>query len=93
MLLQLQHRHSTGADSGATGVSMFFVCYAAVGVVCSAPPFVPYKPVPRLVPLPDRHTLVVARPESKEAASWGHLRNDNLQLILTAQVSTRAKKQ
>jgi hypothetical protein len=61
------------------------VC-SADAVVCSAPPFVPYKPVPRLVPLPDKHTLVVARPESQEAASFGHLRNDNLQLIVTAQV-------
>jgi hypothetical protein len=52
----------------------------------SAPPFVPWKPVPRLVPLPGSHTLAVARPELRDAASYGNLRADNLQLSITAQV-------
>lgn len=52
----------------------------------SAPPFVPWKPVPRLVPLPGSHTLTVARPELRDAASYGNLRSDNLQLSITAQV-------
>lgn len=56
-------------------------------VRCSAPPFVPWKPVPRLVPLPGSHTLTVSRPELLDAAAYGRLRKDNLQLILTAQVS------
>ncbi len=29
----------------------------------SAPPFIPYKPVPRLVPLPGVHTVTVKRPD------------------------------
>eukprot|EP00879_Flechtneria_rotunda_P024201 GHRR01025649.1.p1 GENE.GHRR01025649.1~~GHRR01025649.1.p1 ORF type:complete len:986 (+),score=357.96 GHRR01025649.1:892-3849(+) len=50
----------------------------------SAPPYVPWKPVPRLVPLPGIHTLTVARPEQRDAESYGHLRSDNLQLSFTA---------
>jgi hypothetical protein len=52
----------------------------------SAPPFRPYKPVPRLVPLPGSHTLTVARPELRTAESYGVLRADNLQLVLKAEV-------
>lgn len=56
----------------------------------SAPPFMPWKPVPRLVPLPGSHTLAVARPELRDAASYGNLRADNLQLSITAQVRQEA---
>lgn len=51
-------------------------------VPCSAPPFIPYKPVPRLVPLPDRHTLTVKHPDQLGARAFGDLREDNLQLII-----------
>lgn len=50
----------------------------------TAPPFEPYKPVPRLVPLPSRHTLNVKRPEVLKPAAFGDLREDNMQLILSA---------
>jgi hypothetical protein len=56
----------------------------------SAPPFMPRKPVPRLVPLPGSHTLAVARPELRDAALYGNLRADNLQLSITAQVGQAA---
>jgi hypothetical protein len=56
----------------------------------SAPPFVPWKPVPRLVPLPGSHTLAVAWPELRDAASYGNLCADNLQLSITAQVGKAA---
>lgn len=55
---------------------------------CSAPPFVPWKPVPRLVPLPGSHTLTVSRPELLDSAAYGRLRPDNLQLSITAQVGS-----
>lgn len=50
----------------------------------SAPPFIPYKPVPYLVPLPPKHTLPVKRPDMLEASAFGDLREDNLQLIIVA---------
>lgn len=53
----------------------------------TAPPYRPYKPVPRLVPLPGSHTLTVLRPELRTAESYGQLRPDNLQLVLKAEVS------
>ena len=52
----------------------------------SAPPYVAAKPVPRLAPLPARHTLAVRRPERLDAAAFGALREDNLRLIVTANV-------
>eukprot|EP00803_Ostreobium_quekettii_P006066 evm.model.scf_440.5 EVM.evm.TU.scf_440.5 scf_440:34312-38159(-) len=48
----------------------------------SAPPFIPFKPVPRLVPLPPEHTLPVKYPESLDASTFGDLREDNLHLTL-----------
>ncbi|KAG1678758.1 hypothetical protein FOA52_012798 [Chlamydomonas sp. UWO 241] len=63
----------------------------------SAPPFIPYKPVPYLVPLPKRHTLKVKRPDVLHTSSFGDLREDNLQLVLVAkkimktQTTTRAE--
>jgi len=54
----------------------------------SAPPYTPTKPVPRLVPLPPRHTLPVKRRDRLDAAAFGALREDNLQLVITANVST-----
>lgn len=48
----------------------------------SAPPFIPYKPVPYLVPLPSKHTLAVKRPDMLVAAAFGDLREDNLQLLI-----------
>ncbi|KAG2438847.1 hypothetical protein HXX76_005387 [Chlamydomonas incerta] len=50
----------------------------------SAPPFIPYKPVPRLVPLPPEHTLTVKRPDIHAAEAFGDLREDNLQLVIQA---------
>ncbi len=50
----------------------------------SAPPFIPYKPVPRLVPLPSMHTLTVKRPDQLAAEAFGDLREDNLQLVIQA---------
>ncbi|GIL66635.1 hypothetical protein Vafri_20126 [Volvox africanus] len=50
----------------------------------SAPPFIPYKPVPRLVPLPSMHTLTVKRPDQLVAEAFGDLREDNLQLVIQA---------
>ncbi len=50
----------------------------------SAPPFLPYKPVPRLVPLPQHHTLTVKRPDLGSAEAFGDLREDNLQLVIMA---------
>lgn len=52
----------------------------------TAPPHKPYKPVPRLVPLPGSHTLTVMQPESRSAESYGQLRPDNMQLLLKAEV-------
>ena len=52
----------------------------------TAPPYRPYKPVPRLVPLPGSHTLTVVHPELRTAESYGQLRPDNLQLHLKAEV-------
>ena len=48
----------------------------------SAPPFIPYKPVPYLVPLPSRHTLAVKAPNVLSATAFGDLREDNLQLVI-----------
>lgn len=63
----------------------------------SAPPFIPYKPVPYLVPLPDKHTLSVKRPSSLSASAFGDLREDNLQIIIEVSVvrgrSWRVKEQ
>eukprot|EP00210_Caulerpa_lentillifera_P000601 g582.t1 len=42
----------------------------------------PYRAVPRLVPLPTKHTLPVKYPESNDAETFGDLREDNLYLIL-----------
>ncbi|KAK9816567.1 hypothetical protein WJX72_002063 [[Myrmecia] bisecta] len=50
----------------------------------SAPSFTPYKPVPRLVPLPPGHSLAVKHPESLDAAAFGDLREDNPQMMLVA---------
>ncbi|KXZ56071.1 hypothetical protein GPECTOR_2g953 [Gonium pectorale] len=50
----------------------------------SAPPFIPYKPVPRLVPLPTLHTLTVKRPDQLIEEAFGDLREDNLQLVIQA---------
>lgn len=50
----------------------------------SAPPYVPAKPVPRLVPLPPCHTLSVKRRDRLDARAFGALREDNLQLVITA---------
>jgi hypothetical protein len=52
----------------------------------TAQPHKPYKPVPRLVPLPGSHTLTVARPELRTAESYGQLRAENMQLLLKAEV-------
>lgn len=46
----------------------------------SAPPFTPYRPVPRLVPLPDCHTLAVKHPRDLTLLAFGDLREDNLQV-------------
>jgi len=48
----------------------------------TAPPFIPYKPVPYLVPLPEKHTLVVKDPRSMKELAFGDLREDNLQLVI-----------
>ena len=48
----------------------------------TAPPFIPYKPVPYLVPLPSKHTLAVKRPNVLSSAAFGDLREDNLQLVI-----------
>ena len=48
----------------------------------SAPPFIPYKPVPYLVPLPAKHTLTVKRPNVLTSSAFGDLREDNLQLVI-----------
>jgi hypothetical protein len=47
---------------------------------------VPQKVVPRLVPLPPRHTLPVKRCDRLDAPAFGALREDNLQLVFTANV-------
>ncbi|GMH33927.1 hypothetical protein BSKO_01761 [Bryopsis sp. KO-2023] len=57
----------------------------------SAPPFIPYKPVPRLVPLPDKHTLSVKYPESLDTSTFGDLREDNLQLVIVAKNIVKTK--
>lgn len=48
----------------------------------SAPPFIPYKPVPALAPLPDKHTLPVKAPNSLAPKAFGDLRSDNLQFLV-----------
>ena len=55
----------------------------------STPPFIPYKPVPPLVPLPQRHTLPVARPHVlNDRSAFGDITEDPLQVIrLSATVS------
>lgn len=58
--------------------------YPSGPVVRSAPPFIPYKPVPRLVPLPTVHTLTVKRPDQLVPDAFGDLREDNLQLVIQA---------
>lgn len=55
----------------------------------SAPPFIPFKPVPRLVPLPSRHTLPVQQPNRFKLANFGHLREENLQMVLLARRITQ----
>ncbi|DBA81483.1 TPA: hypothetical protein ACH3X1_007263 [Trebouxia sp. C0004] len=55
----------------------------------SAPPFIPFKPVPRLVPLPSRHTLPVVQPNRFKLSNFGHLREDNLQMVLLARRITQ----
>ncbi|DBA90981.1 TPA: hypothetical protein ACH3X2_004190 [Trebouxia sp. C0005] len=55
----------------------------------SAPPFIPFKPVPRLVPLPSRHTLPVQQPNRFKLSNFGHLREDNLQMVLLARRITQ----
>eukprot|EP00191_Tetraselmis_sp_GSL018_P024515 CAMPEP_0177627972 /NCGR_PEP_ID=MMETSP0419_2-20121207/31498_1 /TAXON_ID=582737 /ORGANISM="Tetraselmis sp., Strain GSL018" /LENGTH=1910 /DNA_ID=CAMNT_0019129181 /DNA_START=17 /DNA_END=5750 /DNA_ORIENTATION=+ len=51
----------------------------------SSPPFIPYKPVPRLAPLPDKHSLNVTSPDLKSAKAFGNLRLDNIQLIVSSE--------
>lgn len=47
----------------------------------STPPFIPYKPVPPLVPLPKRHTLPVARPHVlNDRSAFGEITEDPLQV-------------
>jgi hypothetical protein len=46
----------------------------------SAPPFTLYKPAPRLVPLPRRHTLRVKHPDCLHADTFADLTDDNLQV-------------
>lgn len=49
----------------------------------SAPPFIPYKPAPPLVPLPARHTLPVRRPHVlNDRAAFGDLAEQSLQVPL-----------
>ena len=55
----------------------------------SAPPFIPFKPVPRLVPLPSRHTLPVQQPNRFKLSNFGELREDNLQMVLLARRVTQ----
>ncbi len=55
----------------------------------SAPPFIPFKPVPRLVPLPSRHTLPVQQPNRFKLSNFGHLREENLQMVLLARRITQ----
>ena len=53
----------------------------------TAPPFIPYKPVPYLVPLPSKHTLAVKRPDViTSPLAFGDLREDNLQLVIQVRV-------
>ena len=55
----------------------------------SAPPFIPFKPVPKLVPLPSRHTLPVQQPNRFKLSNFGHLREENLQMVLLARRITQ----
>lgn len=55
----------------------------------SAPPFIPFKPVPRLVPLPSKHTLPEQQPNRFKLSNFGHLREENLQMILLARRITQ----
>ena len=55
----------------------------------SAPPFIPFKPVPRLVPLPSKHTLPVQQPNRFKLANFGQLREENLQIVLLAKRTTQ----
>ena len=48
----------------------------------TAPPFIPYKPVPYLVPLPQMHTLTVKDPRSMRELAFGDLREDNPPLAI-----------
>ncbi|GAX81636.1 hypothetical protein CEUSTIGMA_g9064.t1 [Chlamydomonas eustigma] len=49
----------------------------------TAPPFIPYKPVPRLVPLPGKHVLRVKDPSILHLEhAYGDLKEDNLQLLI-----------
>eukprot|EP00892_Ulva_mutabilis_P009697 jgi/Ulvmu1/709/UM010_0081.1 len=51
----------------------------------SAPPFIPYKPAPPLVPLPRRHTLAVRRPHVlNDRAAFGDLAEQPLQFVVEA---------
>ena len=53
----------------------------------SGSPFIPYKPVPYLVPLPSRHTLVVSNPtNARDESAFGDLRQENLQLVILVSV-------
>lgn len=48
----------------------------------STPPFIPYKPVPPLVPLPAQHTLPVSRPHVvNDRSAFGDLTEDPLQVL------------
>jgi hypothetical protein len=47
----------------------------------SAPPFIPYKPAPPMVPLPEKHTLRVKFPDVLRVRSaFGDVVEDNLQV-------------
>lgn len=47
--------------------------------------------MPRLVPLPQRHTLPVKYPESLDVSTFGDLREDNLQFLLVAEKIVRTE--
>ena len=46
--------------------------------------FVPHRPVPRLVPLPTKHSLPVKSPESFDADTFSDLREHNVRICLEA---------
>ena len=57
----------------------------------SAPPFIPYKPVPALAPLPESHTLRVKQPDQLTAQAFGNLRDDNVQFVVVCKRITTTK--